>query len=94
MSLNKINRKSRLLNTLLALTGTATIIALVVGVMPLNMKTLSPDDQNTLSNIHELTSWMKADCNKMKLEDFHLENDPAYLRDISRKLAEECISGN
>jgi hypothetical protein len=94
MSLNKINRKSRLLNALLGLSGTAAIIALVVGVMPLNMTTLSPDDQNTLSNIHELTNWMKADCKKMNLEDFHLENDPAYLRDISRKLAEECISGN
>lgn len=94
MPLNIINRKSILLNALLGLTGTAAIITLVVGVMPLNMTTLSPDDQNTLSNIHELTSWMKADCKKLKLEDFHLENDPAYLRDISRKLAEECISGN
>ncbi|HBE3287392.1 TPA: hypothetical protein KL544_003138 [Escherichia coli] len=94
MSLNKVNRKSSLLNVLLGLTGTAAIIALVIDVMPLNMTTLSPDDQNTLSNIHELTSRMKADCKKMKLDDFHLENDPAYFRDISRKLAEECISGN
>lgn len=94
MSFNQINFYFRLLKTALALTGTATIIALVVGVMPLNMITLSSDDQNTLSNIHELTSWIKDDCKKMKLEDFHLENDPAYLRDISRKLAEECISGS
>lgn len=50
-----------------------------------HITTLSLDGQNTLSNIHELTSWMKADCKKMKLEDFRFKNDPAYLRDISCK---------
>ncbi|HAV1871867.1 TPA: hypothetical protein JG951_003138 [Enterobacter hormaechei subsp. steigerwaltii] len=81
-------------NAVLGLTGTAAILVLVAGMMPLNTRAISPDDQNTVDNIHELTSWMKADCKKMTIDDFHLERDPPHFRDFSRQLAEQCISGN
>lgn len=54
---------------------------------------LSPDDQVTIAKIKSLTTSIRADCKNMTLADFHLENDPAYLQDYSRQLAEECISG-
>ncbi|HCR2142853.1 TPA: hypothetical protein ACSRSF_004907 [Enterobacter hormaechei subsp. steigerwaltii] len=88
MSLKKISIKS----ATLGVTGTAAFIALVVAMMPLSRTSLSSEDQDTVAKIHELTTRMKADCKKMSIGDFHLDRDPPHLRDISRKLAEDCIS--
>lgn len=93
MSLQQTDLKSRLLSTAMVLTGISAIIVLAFGMMPLKSATISPDDHSTVANIHDLTGWIKADCKKMTLADFHLENELPHMRDISRQLAEECISG-
>lgn len=90
MSFKQTNLKTKLLGVPAVL---AAIISLAINVMPVRTRVISPDDQHTVAKISELTGWLKTDCKKMTLADFHLENDPPHLRAISRKLAEECIDG-
>lgn len=72
----------------------ATFMLLSFGPASVVSPMLSPNDQQTLAEIHELIGWIKEDCKKMSLADFQLQNDPEYLREISHQLALECISGN
>jgi hypothetical protein len=62
------------------------------GPAPVPSPGLSHDDQETIATIKSLTASIRADCKNMTLADLHLESDPAYLRDYSRQLAEECMS--
>nr|CDM08049.1 putative secreted protein [Erwinia amylovora] len=76
-----------------ALIFTSAFMLLSFGPARVFSPALSPSDMQTIAEIQALSASIRADCKSMTLDDFHLEMEPAYLRDISRKLAVKCMSG-